>query len=214
MTDDLDAPDRMTHDAVTLGETALAKAARRLRWLLPLFGASLTAFTLLDRLGLGDPARGSRAALAATAGTGLVLLAAAFLCVTVSAIWLQTASALLAARGQAMRHSPTGAWAWYFLPIANLIMPLRALREIWTASLGHGERATDPLLVRWWSAWIVGNLAMSLAGPVDTIAGPIAGTVFDAVGVAALLVAGMCFARIVATVTRAQAGQPQAITFA
>lgn len=204
MPDEIEAPRLST----------LIKAARRLRWLLPLFGLSLAAFTLLDRMGLADPAHG---AVAVTAGVALVQLAAAFLCVVVSAMWLHAASANLAARGVAMRHSPRGAWGWYFLPIANLFMPYRAMKEIWAESLGADDSfagPSDPLLVRWWSAWIVGNMAMSMAARIDAIGGRSMGMVLDAVGVAALFAAGLFFARIVATVTRAQTGQAQAATFA
>lgn len=200
----------------------LAKAARRLRWLLPLFGITLASFTLLDRMGFGDPVHAPRAGLAVTLAVALAQLASGFLCVVVSAMWLHAASANLAARGERMHHSPIGAWGWYFLPVANLFMPLRAMKEIWAHSLG-ANGGSDPLLVRWWSAWIVGNIAMSMAVQIDALGemrngmngkGMGLGLALDAMGVAALLVAGLLFARIVATVTRAQTGQSAIATFA
>lgn len=202
----------MPDEVETAPRTTLYKAARRLRWLLPLFGGSLAAFTLLDRLGLGDPLHAPHGAMAAVQVVGMVLLASSFLCVVVSAMWLHAVSAELAARGDEMRHSPISAWGWYFLPVANLILPFRAMQEIWRHAVG----GTDPLLVRWWSAWIVGNMAMSAAARFDTMGGADTrlGVALDAVGVAALFVAGLCFARIVATVTRAQTGRAEAATFA
>ena len=202
----------MPDEVETPPHATLTKAARRLRWLLPLFGGSLATFTLLDRLGLGDPVQAPHGAMAAVQAVALVLLASGFLCVVISAMWLHAASAMLATRGAAMRHSPTGAWGWYFLPVANLLMPFRAMQEIWRNGVG----ITEPLLVRWWSAWIVGNIAMSAAARFDTMGGIDngLGVAFDTVGVAALFVAGLCFARIVARVTQALTGQAQTATFA
>jgi hypothetical protein len=70
-----------------------------------------------------------------------------------------------------MRFSPWASVLWFFAPFANLIYPLRAVREIWRASDPTVDR-TDPvawqsasvtwLLSVWWVAWIGTNLASRL----------------------------------------------------
>lgn len=52
------------------------------------------------------------------------------------------------------------AWAvgWYFIPVAGLWMPFRALREAWQASVDSGEWKTVPvptMLPLWWALWLV-----------------------------------------------------------
>ena len=66
-----------------------------------------------------------------------------------------------------MRFSPWASALWFFAPFANLIIPLRAIREIWRASDPTVDRA-DPLawqnapvtwlLGVWWVAWIGTNV--------------------------------------------------------
>jgi hypothetical protein len=56
-----------------------------------------------------------------------------------------------------MRYSPGWSVAWFFIPLASLIMPYRVLRELWQASTpGVGlqwRRVPVPsLLVAWWVA--------------------------------------------------------------
>ena len=182
-----------------------------------LIGGSLALVVVCDRLGLADPQTASRPVLATSLAIALIQLASALLCVIISAMWLHRASANLAARGIAMQYSPGGAWGWYFLPIANLFKPLGAMKEIWAESFGRDDSfagSTDPLLARWWTSWIVGNVALSMSARIEAIGGASAAAVLDIVGVIALFVAGFCFARIVDAVTRAQGGLSVAATFA
>lgn len=207
----------MADETAAPQQARLEKLASRLQWLLPLFGGSLALVVLCDRLGLADPQRASRPALAVSVAIALVQLASALRCVIISAMWLHRASANLAERGLPMRHSPTGAWGWYFLPIANLFKPLGAMKEIWAASIGTDGSVgttTDPLLVRWWSAWIVGNIALSMSARTESIGGTSMAIVLDVVGVVALFAAGLFFARIVDAVTSSQGGASTAATFA
>lgn len=202
---------------IDAGQEALEKWSRRLQWLLPLFGVSLATFTLLDRLGLGTPGTSPRVGIMAEAAAGLVQLASLVACVLVSSLWLARANANLAARGVALRYSPRGTWAWYFVPVANLFKPFGAMSEIWRESLaasGSDEGVNASLPTQWWAAWIVGNIALSFAAQTDLIGGRNVATALDAVGVIALTVAGALFARIVTTVTRAQRGLTMSATFA
>jgi hypothetical protein len=74
----------------------------------------------------------------------------------------------LGARG--LRFTPGAAVGWYFVPIANLWMPYRAMKETWQASRRPDAWSAEPIppLVRgWWLLWLVesalGNASFRLA---------------------------------------------------
>jgi hypothetical protein len=56
-----------------------------------------------------------------------------------------------------LRFSPAAAVWWWFVPVANFVMPFRAVRELWNASTSHASGSDDvvpgaPLvLVAWWA---------------------------------------------------------------
>lgn len=56
------------------------------------------------------------------------------------------------------RISPAGAVGWYIVPIANLFMPFRAMRQIFNSST-RPPRSLDadapPLLRWWWGMWLL-----------------------------------------------------------
>src|SRR5579863_1150161 len=58
-----------------------------------------------------------------------------------------------------LRHSPGWAVGWFFVPIANLGMPYRAMGEIWRASAdpARWQEQRVPSLLRWW--WFLGLFA-------------------------------------------------------
>ena len=61
---------------------------------------------------------------------------------------------------------PGWAVGWYFVPLACLFMPLRAMKETWLASRygrdWHQGKATD-LLNWWWGVWLLTNILSSSA---------------------------------------------------
>lgn len=77
---------------------------------------------------------------------------------------------LHAAHRRGLEHAPWGAVGWWLVPIANLWMPFKTMRELWKAS----EPIEDPsawagvvtwaVLGWWWAMWIVGNLLQSASG--------------------------------------------------
>ena len=100
--------------------------------------------------------------LANAHGLVFVLAAIAFL------IWIYSANARAHRLGrEGMRFSPRASVLWFFAPFANLVVPLRAVREIWRAS-DPAVDSSDPLawkrapgswiLVVWWIAWIGANV--------------------------------------------------------
>ena len=81
-----------------------------------------------------------------------------------------------------MRFTPAWSVGWYFIPVANLVKPYDAMREIWKAS-AHPQgwsQNTEPLSLRWW--WIFLLLAISLAifAPLLAMRAKALDTVIDA----------------------------------
>jgi Domain of unknown function (DUF4328) len=70
---------------------------------------------------------------------------------------------------------PRLAVAWYFIPIANLWMPLTSMGETWKASVNPAnwevERAPATLGL-WWFFWITGNIAGIAAARLGWEAAP------------------------------------------
>lgn len=65
---------------------------------------------------------------------------------------------------EGMKFSPGWAAGWFFVPIANLIQPFNAMREIWRVSTNPADWRgipTTPLLVAWWALWL-GGAAVSV----------------------------------------------------
>jgi Domain of unknown function (DUF4328) len=78
-------------------------------------------------------------------------------------IWVYRSTANAHAFGaEGMSAGPGLAVGWYFIPIANLWMPLTAMRETWKASVNppnwEVERAPATMGL-WWFFWITGNIA-------------------------------------------------------
>jgi hypothetical protein len=84
--------------------------------------------------------------------------------------WMRSTNATLRALGtEGMRYSPNGTVLYWFVPVAHLISPYRAMRELWLASnpkkLDGWGRARVPLLLpAWWVAYLAhtipGNLSI------------------------------------------------------
>jgi hypothetical protein len=71
---------------------------------------------------------------------------------------------VLGARG--LRYSPGWAVGWFFIPLANLVLPFLVATEIWKASDssdmdGHSWRnaPSSPLIASWWALWVISALA-------------------------------------------------------
>ena len=82
-------------------------------------------------------------------------------------VWLFRANANARALGaDDMMVSPGWAVGWWFVPLANLVMPFVAMRELWKASAAprdwQMERASASIPF-WWGCWILSNLAGVIA---------------------------------------------------
>ena len=95
-----------------------------------------------------------------------------FVCVYLGAVvafamWQYRATDNLRSFGlRDLEFSPVAAIIWWFVPVANLLQPMRAVSELWLAS---NPLATDKRLRRqhapgpvvwWWVTWLTGSLAI------------------------------------------------------
>jgi hypothetical protein len=93
-----------------------------------------------------------------------IALAIAFL------LWLHRAAKNVPALGNPQSHveyTPGWAVGWFFVPLANLFMPYKAVREVWEKSdpaikteedRAFTPAASTPLLLGWWVSWIAMNV--------------------------------------------------------
>lgn len=99
---------------------------------------------------------------------GFVFLAVFAATVLVFAIWIYRVAQNARALGAAgFTITPGWAVGWYFLPIANLWMPYKAMSEIWRASRNpagwQADRAGE-FLGWWWAMWVVSYLVGNASG--------------------------------------------------
>ncbi len=82
---------------------------------------------------------------------GLIATLASAVSLATVVVWLvwqhRSQSNLFAARLAGLRYTPGWAVGWWFVPFANLVMPFRTMRELWTKS---GVDAAPRELVPWW----------------------------------------------------------------
>lgn len=78
-------------------------------------------------------------------------------------IWIyRTNKNLHALSREQMKYTPGWSVGWYFVPIANLIMPYQVMKEIWQVS--HKDPIAKPAIVGWWwCLWIISGLMDRLA---------------------------------------------------
>lgn len=60
-----------------------------------------------------------------------------------------------------MEFTPGWAVGWYFIPIANLVKPYSAMKEIWQVSSDPAQWPRTPassLLGFWWGAWVLASV--------------------------------------------------------
>lgn len=142
---------------------AAADWTRRLAWLQAALAAVIAAFAY-PRLGAGPDK--SAPDLAAPDLAFILLTAQLLLFLAGGALalrWLYVASRNARALGAAdMMVSPGWAVGWYFVPLANLVMPLVTIRELWRASANPRDWQAVPApawTILWWLFWLASNIA-------------------------------------------------------
>ena len=150
-------------------QTALAKWCRWLLFaqaalaLISALSGFVTAGLLADvAKGMADPAAVEQDDMR----TGVIaLLTLLLLIINLIAIgtWIVRASRnAWILRPDEMEITPGWAVGWYFVPIANLYLPFKAMQEIWLASANAAgpEQYADAggLLNSWWGFWLLSNI--------------------------------------------------------
>ena len=73
-------------------------------------------------------------------------------------------------------HSPGWVAGWYFVPFAHLIMPYKAIVEVWKSSKAQVEHGIFPewwdvsagaLINTWWATWVLGFLLNNAASKMS-----------------------------------------------
>lgn len=107
------------------------------------------------------------AAAEATIGiTSLLPYLALLVFVVAYFLWLHLAVRNLSESAGEMRFSPGWHVASYFVPLVNLVVPFRAMRELWNRS--HGEppelaNSSAGAVASWWACWVTATLLLSAA---------------------------------------------------
>lgn len=77
-------------------------------------------------------------------------------------MWIYRAACNVRALGaQGLDDKPGWAVGWYFIPLMNLVMPFRAMQQIWQSSRAPrqwNKQPTPGLLRWWWGLWLSVNL--------------------------------------------------------
>jgi hypothetical protein len=149
-------------------------------------GNGLLLFAELSSSGGGkimvwEPATGVRTVsaynqlFAVLLGGAVVLLGAFFLLAVVPiTVWIYRAHANLREAGLAgLAHSPGWTVASYFLPLANLVIPFRAMRELHNRSHGEDQwqaRASVADVSSWWSCHLAAMVVLAVASFVAALA--------------------------------------------
>jgi len=91
-------------------------------------------------------------------------------------LWTHRVSRNLPALGgRGLKYTPGWAVGWYFIPVANFVVPIFVMREIWRESDpaqrhldSQGGKSASPLVAWWWGTyairWILSLAAMVVGG--------------------------------------------------
>lgn len=87
-----------------------------------------------------------------------------------------------------LRYTPAWAVGWCFVPIANLWMPYRVMRDLWCANRNPGEWQYDSpsrWLIVWWLLWLASTIyfrySVSYGTPQDALLALISDTRLEGV---------------------------------
>lgn len=140
-----------------------------------------------------DPSIGAAFALL---GAAAMTIGANLIAIILFLVWVHRAATNLRALGQrGLEFTPGWCVGWWFVPFANLVKPLHAMKEIWRASDPDTVGSTDDWSWRaapvastmgaWWGAWIVSGILDRVAGKIDDP------STAGAIGIVGALVSGL-----------------------
>ena len=139
-----------------------AKLARIVLWTFMAVGVLTAGSELLEASGRVDIEADTDPLASTVLLIYLAFTLVFFVSVVIVALWIYRAHANLRDAGMdGLEYTPGWAVGWYFVPLANLIMPFQAMRELWNASRGEEYQfaGVAPYEVKvWWAAWIGGGI--------------------------------------------------------
>jgi hypothetical protein len=158
-------------------------------------GAAIVSPSLFERLGVS---MANFNVFDGIAVTGFIISAIAV------AMWIHRAHANLYLFGMdGLEFTPGWSVGWFFIPFANLVMPFRAMKELWNRSFSHDGSLEPPqvLLVLWWAGNILNNILSNVG--VRLPFGPFMQTILLCSFIAMILSAA-CLIQIIRRVTALQ----------
>jgi hypothetical protein len=107
--------------------------------------------------------------------------------------------------------SPGSNVGWFFVPIATWWKPYEGVRDVWKISANPNDPASTerpPLLVKWWTFWLVTNIAGTISFRLElsatTVGTAILADAFDILSSIALVPATYYFLAVVRDITDKQ----------
>lgn len=137
---------------------------------------------------------------------GLVQVTAFLASIVLVAMWIHRAHENLVEAGYHKQFTPGWAVGWFFVPIANLFQPFRAMRELWNLSHQQNDSPHDVAaseLSVWWGAWIVGSV-LSNFGSREISGDNNFELLVGAAGAVSLAICAWLLRRIIQRITAAQ----------
>lgn len=141
-------------------------------------------------------------------------------------LWLHRAAKNLRALGnKRVEHSPGWAVGSFFVPFANLVIPYKAVKEVWEKS-DPSVRTGDDLmfaapsssgpLLGWWIAWLVSNFLSNIAWRLQAKSTLVTGDFVAGVDIAsdlANVVAALLAIAVVRGIDRRQTERARRVTY-
>lgn len=163
---------------------------------------------------------------------GLVALATLFVFISLVIaflLWLHRTARNLPALGNPkskVEHTPGWAVGSFFVPFVNLVVPYKAVREIWEKSdpavrtgddfMFASPSSAPPLLLGWWIAWVASNIINNIAWRLQART-PDTGTFvtgIDIISDLANLIAAVLAIMVVRNIDRRQTERARHVTYA
>lgn len=127
-------------------------------------------------------------------------------------MWIHRAHANLFAAGlTGLEFTPGWSIGWFFIPFANLVMPYRAMRELWERCPINGRDL--PYVLLWWISFVVGGIVSNIGERIASDEAP--SNLFVVIGASGHILSAILLFVIIRKVTTAQhSGLHAADTFA